>query len=91
VVAFARGGLTRAQVWVGNLSDVVIQRLVLGTATQLRDIDLRGVDAGMVGIGNVTQALSRVMSARVTGHAQHYGLIMAVGVLAAIAVAVFSW
>jgi multicomponent Na+:H+ antiporter subunit D len=91
VLAFARGGLARAQVRVGNLSDVVMQRLVLGTASRLRNIDLRGVDAGMVGVANVTDALSRAMSAGVTGHAQHYGLVMAVGVLAVIAIAVFGW
>jgi multicomponent Na+:H+ antiporter subunit D len=91
VLAFARGRLARAQVWVGNLSDVVMQRFVLGTATRLRNIDLRGVDAGMVGVGNVTEALSRAMSAGVTGHTQHYGLVMAVGVLAAIAIAVLGW
>lgn len=91
VLAFAQGQLARAQAFVGNLSDVVMERYVLGTATRLRDIDLRGVDAGMVGIGNLTEALSRGMSAGVSGHAQHYGLVMAVGVLAAIAIAVFGW
>jgi hypothetical protein len=45
----------------------------------------------MVGVGNITEALSRIMSAAVTGHAQHYGLVMAVGVLAAVAIAVFGW
>jgi multicomponent Na+:H+ antiporter subunit D len=91
VLGFAEGGLARAQVWVGNLSDVVMQRLVLGTASRLGNIDLRGVDAGMVGVGRLTEALSRGMSAAITGHAQHYGLAMAVGVLAAIAIAVFGW
>jgi hypothetical protein len=45
----------------------------------------------MVGVGRLTEALSRGMSAAITGHAQHYGLAMAVGVLAAIAIAVFGW
>jgi multicomponent Na+:H+ antiporter subunit D len=91
VLGFAGGGLARAQVWVGNLSDVVMQRLVLGTASTLRNVDLRGVDAGMVGVGGLTEALSRVMSTAVTGHAQHYALVMAAGVLAAIVIAVFGW
>ena len=68
-----------------------MQRFVLNIASRLSNVDLRGVDHGMVGVGNVTEALSRAMSATVTGHAQHYGLVMAVGVLAAIAIAVFGW
>jgi hypothetical protein len=31
------------------------------------------------------------MSTAVTGHAQHYALVMAAGVLAAIVIAVFGW
>jgi multicomponent Na+:H+ antiporter subunit D len=91
VLAFARGRLARAQVSVGDLSDVVMRRFVLDVASGLRSVDLRGVDAGMVGVGNLTEAVSRAMSAGVTGHAQHYGLVMAVGVLAVIAIAVFGW
>jgi multicomponent Na+:H+ antiporter subunit D len=91
VMAFAAGRLSRAQAFVAGLSDVVLQRYVLGTAARLRDIDLRGVDAGIVGIAQLTHAVSRGLSASVSGHAQHYGLLMAAGVIAAIAIAVFRW
>ena len=53
--------------------------------------DVRVIDATMVGVGRLTQTLSRGLSVAVSGHAQHYGLIMAAGVLAAIALAVFGW
>jgi hypothetical protein len=44
----------------------------------------------MVGVGRVTQALSRGLRLGVSGNAQHYGLIMAAGVLVAIAFAIFG-
>ena len=53
--------------------------------------DARVIDATAEGVGGLTQSLSRGLSVAVTGHAQHYGLIMAAGVLVAIAIAVFGW
>jgi multicomponent Na+:H+ antiporter subunit D len=88
--ALAEGPLVRAEGSVGQVCDVVMQRPVLGVAAQLREIDLRGVDAMMVGIGRLTQAVSRGLTLAVSGHAQHYALIMAAGILAAIALAVFG-
>jgi multicomponent Na+:H+ antiporter subunit D len=88
--ALAEGPLVRAEGSVGQVYDVVMQRPVLGVAAQLREIDLRGVDAMMVGIGRLTQAVSRGLTLAVSGHAQHYALIMAAGILAAIALAVFG-
>jgi len=88
--ALAEGPLVRAERSVGQVYDVVMQRPVLGVAAQLREIDLRGVDAMMVGIGRLTQAVSRGLTLAVSGHAQHYALIMAAGILAAIALAVFG-
>ena len=88
--AFAEGPLVRAEGSVGQVYDVVMQGPVLGVAAQLREIDLRGVDAMMVGIGRLTQAVSRGLTLAVSGHAQHYALIMAAGILAAIALAVFG-
>jgi multicomponent Na+:H+ antiporter subunit D len=88
--ALAEGPLARAEGSVGQVYDVVMQRPVLGVAAQLREIDLRGVDAMMVGIGRLTQAVSRGLTLAVSGHAQHYALIMAAGILAAIALAVFG-
>ncbi len=83
-------GLARLENSVARLPDFIMARLVLGTAAMLRALDARVIDATAVGIGRLTQALSRTMRPAISGHAQHYGLIMAAGVLAAIAVAVFS-
>src|SRR6266850_3874855 len=88
---WSRGGLARVEGFVAQISDVVMQRLVLDAAARLRDLDARVIDAGAVGVGRVTQATSRGMSGAVSGHAQHYGLLMTAGVLAAIAIAIFGW
>jgi multicomponent Na+:H+ antiporter subunit D len=91
VLAFSRGGLARVEGFVGQLYEVVMQRFVLGAAARLRELDARVIDATVEGVGGLTQRLSRGLSVAVTGHAQHYGLIMAAGVLVAIAIAVFGW
>ena len=91
VLAFSRGGLARVEGVVGQIYDVVMQRVVLRAAARLRELDVRVIDATMVGVGGLTQTISRGLSLAVSGHAQHYGLIMAAGVLAAIALAVFGW
>jgi multicomponent Na+:H+ antiporter subunit D len=90
VQGFARGALARFETTVGRTSDAVMQRFVLAVAARLRDIDLRGVDAMMVGIGTLTEAVSRSLTVTVGGHVQRYGLIMAAGILMAVAFAVFS-
>jgi multicomponent Na+:H+ antiporter subunit D len=87
---FAQGPLARAEGVVGQLYDVVMQRGVLAVAAGLREIDLRGVDAIMIGVGHVTQAVSRGLTLGVSGHVQQYGLMMAAGILAVIAFAVFG-
>jgi multicomponent Na+:H+ antiporter subunit D len=87
---FAQGPLARAEGVVGQLYDVVMQRGVLAVAAGLREIDLRGVDAIMIGVGHVTQAVSRGLTLGVRGHVQQYGLMMAAGILAVIAFAVFG-
>ena len=91
VVAWSRGGLAHVEDVVGQAYEVVMQRYVLAAATQLRRLDARVIDRTAVGVGLVTQAFSRDLSTTVSGHAQHYGLIMAAGILAAIALAVFGW
>ena len=88
---WSRGGLARVEGFVAQISDVVMQRLVLDAAARLRELDARVIDATAVGVGRVTQATSRGMSGAVSGHAQHYGLLMTAGVLAAIAIAIFGW
>jgi len=87
---FAQGALARLEGSVSRLSDVVMQRLVLGVGAQLRDIDLRGVDAMMVGIGRLTEEVSCDLTLAMSGHVQRYALIMAAGILAGVALAVFG-
>jgi multicomponent Na+:H+ antiporter subunit D len=86
----AQGALARLEGSVGRASDVVMQRFVLGVGTELRNVDLRGVDAMMVGIGRLTEEISRDLTVTVSGHVQRYGLIMAAGILVVVAVAVFG-
>ncbi len=88
--ALARGGLARADDSVGQVYDVMMRRSVLGGADRLRDLDVRVIDGTAVGVGRLTQWMSRGLTLAVSGHAQHYGLIMAIGILAAIALAVFG-
>jgi multicomponent Na+:H+ antiporter subunit D len=91
ILTWSRGGLARVEDFVAQISDVVMRRLVLGPAARLRELDAQVIDATAVGVGRVTQATSRGLSRAVSGHAQHYGLIMTAGVLAAIAIAIFAW
>jgi hypothetical protein len=47
------------------------------------------VDTALVGLGEATRTLGLGIRGSVSGNAQHYGLLMALGVLAAIAFALF--
>ena len=67
-----------------------VRRPLLGTAAWLRQVDASVVDRAAEGIGNITDAVSQRMKMAVTGHAQYYGLMMAAGVLMAIAIAIFA-
>lgn len=89
-VALAHGGLARLEVGAAALYEFTLRRGVLGLAALLREIDLRGVDAAAVGIGRLTELLSRDLSLGVSGHTQHYGLMMAAGILLIVAFAVFG-
>jgi multicomponent Na+:H+ antiporter subunit D len=89
-VALIETGLGRVEGGVARMSDVFMQRCVLDVAKILRELDARVIDGTMVGIGRLTQAVSQGLRVGVTGHAQHYGLIMAIGVVIAIAIAVFD-
>jgi len=83
-------GLGRVEGFVGQIYDVVMLRHVLRSAGRLRDLDTRVIDASAMGIGRLAQLLGGELRNAVTGNAQHYGLLMAAGVLAAIAFAIFS-
>ena len=90
VLALSRGALVQIERVVAQTYEVVMQRYVLSTAARLRDLDTRVIDAAAVGIGRLTQALSMGLSTTVTGNTQYYGLLMAAGVVVAIALAVFG-
>jgi multicomponent Na+:H+ antiporter subunit D len=89
-LALTNRELARVEGFVGQIYDVVMRRHVLGSAARLRELDTRVIDATAEGVGRLTQSLSGGLRNTVTGNAQHYGLIMAAGVLAALAFAVFS-
>jgi hypothetical protein len=67
-----------------------MQQPVLGVSARLRVFDARVIDAAAVGVGLLTQRVSQRLSLAVSGHTQHYGLIMAIGVLVAIALVMFG-
>jgi hypothetical protein len=73
--------------FVGEIYEFVIQKPVLGVANIFRRLDAFVVDAAIVGIGQATQSFSQRLRTVVSGNAQHYGLMMAAGVLALMAVA----
>ena len=67
---------------VGEIYELVIRRPVLGVASLFQRFDSRVVDAALVGVGRSTGSLSQHLKTVASGHAQHYGLIMAAGILA---------
>jgi len=75
---------------VGEIYELVIRRPVLGVASLLRRFDSVVVDSGLVGIGRLTESFSHVLKTAASGHAQHYGLLMAVGFLALLALAMLA-
>jgi multicomponent Na+:H+ antiporter subunit D len=90
ILSAAQGGLGRLDGFLGRTYELVMQRAVLSAAVLLREIDARVIDTTVVGIGHLTEAMSQSLRMKVSGHAQYYGLIMAAGVLAALALLVFS-
>ena len=68
--------------YVGEIYELVIRRPVLGAASLFQRFDSRVVDAALVGVGRSTGSLSQHLKTVASGHAQHYGLIMAAGILA---------
>jgi multicomponent Na+:H+ antiporter subunit D len=85
----ARGPLSRLEYgFVGQIYESVIRQPVLGVANLFRKIDSFVVDSALVGVGRSTQNFSRVLRTAVSGNAQHYGLIMAAGILVMLVLAV---
>jgi multicomponent Na+:H+ antiporter subunit D len=89
LVTLVRGPLARLEFdFVGEIYEFVIRRPVLGVANLLRKLDSLVVDAAIVGVGRSTQSLSQVLKTVVTGNVQHYGLIMAAGILSLLVLAI---
>ncbi len=90
-VALVQSPLARLEYgFVGEIYEFVIRRPVLGAADLLRRLDSLVVDSAFIGVGRSTQTLSQVMKTAVSGHTQHYGLIMAAGILVLFAVAMLA-
>ena len=75
--------------FVGEIYEFVVRRPVLGVAQRLRQLDSVVVDGVIVGVGRSTQNFSQVLKNVASGNVQHYGLIMAAGILSLLAVAIF--
>lgn len=87
-VTLVRGPVARLEYgFVGEIYEFVIRRPVLGAANLFLKLDSYVVDSAIVGAGRSTATLSQVLKTAVSGHAQHYGLIMAVGILVLLALA----
>ena len=71
--------------FVAEIYEFVIQRPVLAAANLLRKFDSTVIDAGIMGVGHSTQSLGQVLKTTASGHTQHYGLIMAAGILVLVA------
>ena len=90
LVTLARGPLTGLEYsFVGQIYEFVMRRLVFGVANLLCKVDSLVVDSAIVGVGGSTQTLSQVLKTQVSGNAQHYGLMMAAGILVLFGLAVF--
>ncbi len=76
--------------FVGQVYQFVIRGPVLGAARFFGKFDSLVVDSAAVGVGRSTRTLSQRLKTAVSGHAQHYGLIMAAGILALLALAMLA-
>jgi multicomponent Na+:H+ antiporter subunit D len=89
-MAYAFLALARIESLLAEGYEALIRGPLLGAAARLRQVDASVVDRAAEGIGNVTDAVSQSLKLAVSGHAQYYGLVMAAGVLMAIAIAFFA-
>jgi multicomponent Na+:H+ antiporter subunit D len=89
-VALTTRALARVEMFTEQVYEAVMRRTVLGTAAELRTFDASLIDAGAVGIGRLTQTFGQSLRISMSGKTQYYGLIMATGILVAIAFAIFA-
>jgi multicomponent Na+:H+ antiporter subunit D len=85
-----QGGLARLERYAEQAYGFVVQRFVLGSAARLREVDARVIDATALGVAHVTRTASESLRMRVSGHTQYYAFLMAAGVVAALALAMFT-
>ena len=76
--------------FIGEIYEFVIRRPVLNAAGFFLHFDTRVVDSAALGVGRWTQALGQILKTTVSGNVQHYGLIMAAGVLLLLALAMMA-
>jgi len=75
-----QGPLTRLEYgFIGQLYEAVIRAPIMGMAKAMRILDSDFINEAGESLARSTRNLSETMKARVGGHAQHYGLIMAFG------------
>ena len=89
-MAYAFVVLVRAENGLAAAYEGFVRSPLLGAAARLRQVDASVVDRAAEGVGNITDVVSQNLKMAVTGHAQYYGLMMAAGVLMAIAIAMFA-
>ena len=75
--------------FVGEIYEFLVRRPVLGAANLLRRVDSLVVDPAAGGVGRSTQSFSQILKTVGNGHAQHYGLLMAAGILALLVLVLF--
>ena len=79
---FMKGPLTRFEYgFMGQLYESIIRTPIMGLAKAMRVMDSDFVNEGGESLARSTRKLSETLKAKVGGHAQHYGLLMAFGVI----------
>ena len=76
--------------FIGEIYEFVIRRPVLSAAGFFLNFDTRVVDSAALGVGRWTQAFGQILKTTVSGNVQHYGLIMAAGVLLLLVLAMMA-
>jgi multicomponent Na+:H+ antiporter subunit D len=90
LMVLAKGPLSHLECdFVGEIYEFVIRRPVFGVAFLMRQLDDLVVDSTFIGLGRSTRGLSQLLKTVASGNTQHYGLIMAAGILALMILAIF--
>ena len=91
LMTLVQGPLARLEYrFIGEIYEFLIRRPVLGVAKLLGKVDSLVIDSALVGVGRSIQTLSQVLKRAGSGQLQHYGLIMAAGILALLALVVLG-